>query len=184
MHSQEDHELMLKVKSGDLEKLGLLYERHWKQLFGFYYHMSGNSQLSEDLVQNVFIKVLKYRHSYRGEGSFDAWIFKLSRNLYYDYYNKNLKKEHSELHLTNDYELRDSGNIEVEFQNRDNAELLRLAMQKISPEKREILTLNIYQGIKFPEISKIMDCSEGAARVRAHRALNDLREVFLKLEKK
>ena len=88
------------------------------------------------------------------------------------------------MHLTNDYELKDSSDIEVEFQNRDNAELLRLAMQKISPEKREVLTLNIYQGMKFPEISKILDCSEGAARVRAHRALNDLREVFLKLEKK
>ncbi len=184
MHSQDDHELMLKVKSGDLEKLGLLYERHWKQLFGFYYHMCGNRHLSEDLVQNVFIKVLKYRHNYKAEGSFEAWIFKLSRNLYYDHYNKILKRAPTELLLTTEHELKGSGNIEEEFQNRDNAEMLRLAMQKISPEKREVLVLNIYKGMKFPEIAKILGCSQGAARVRAHRALNDLREVFLKFEKK
>ena len=61
---------MMNVRDGDLDKLGLLYERHKKRLFGFFYNLGNNPSVSEDLVQNVFIRVLKYRKSYTGEGSF------------------------------------------------------------------------------------------------------------------
>lgn len=184
MHSQDDHALMLKVKSGDLEKLGLLYERYWKPLFGFFYQMSGNRLLSEDLVQNVFIKVLKYRQTYKGKGSFDSWIYRIARNLYYDHYNRINKIENTELPLTADFELQDPKDIDMEFQKKDDEAQLRVAMQKINPGQREVLTLKIYCGMKFPEISEVLGCSVGAARVKAHRALNDLREVYLQLEKK
>jgi RNA polymerase sigma-70 factor (ECF subfamily) len=55
-------------------------------------------------------------------------------------------------------------------------------MQKLSPEKREILVLSKYKEIKFSEIGEILGCSEGAAKVKAHRALKDLRVIFLQLE--
>jgi len=53
MQELTNNALMLKVKSGDLDKLGLLYERHEKRFFGFFYNMNNNASLSEDLVQNV-----------------------------------------------------------------------------------------------------------------------------------
>ncbi len=58
------------------------------------------------------------------------------------------------------------------------------AMRQLPPEKREVLILSKYKGIKFSEIGEILGCSEGAAKVKAHRALNDLRNIFLQLETK
>ena len=75
---------MLKVKSGESHTLGLLYERYKKRLFGFFYQMSKDASLSEDLVQNVFIRVMKYKHTYTEESNFLSWIFRIARNVYYD----------------------------------------------------------------------------------------------------
>jgi RNA polymerase sigma-70 factor (ECF subfamily) len=66
-----DDELMIRVKHGDLDKLAVLYERYNRALFGFFFKVTLNSQASEDLVQTVFFKIIKYRDQYRAEeGSF------------------------------------------------------------------------------------------------------------------
>ncbi|WP_299532382.1 RNA polymerase sigma factor [Ulvibacterium sp.] len=182
MQQLTDNALMLKVKSGDLDKLGLLYERHKKRLFGFFYNMNGNPSISEDLVQNVFIRMLKYRHTFTGEGSFAAWMFRTARNVNYDHFRK-YKKENDQTQLTSvEYRLVDDLGPEAKMDKRDEVLQLNRAMQRLTPEKREILILSKYKEIKFSEIGEIMGCSEGAAKVKAHRALKDLRAIFLQLE--
>ena len=54
METLSDNALMLKVKDGDIDKMGLLYERYHRQLFGFIFHMTRQKEVSEDIVQNVF----------------------------------------------------------------------------------------------------------------------------------
>ena len=93
---------MLKVKNGDLDKLGLLYERHKKKLFGFFYNLGNNPSVSEDLVQNVFVRILKYKGSYSGEGIFAAWMFSMARNVHYDYHKKTSKEKISRSISTED----------------------------------------------------------------------------------
>lgn len=173
---------MLKVKSGDLDKLALIYERNWKRLFGFFFKMCGSRTISEDLVQNVFIKIIKYRHTYRSEGSFDSWIFGLSRNLFYDYYNKNVKENKVDALSPSENELHDPNDFISKLEDSDNSVLLWSALQRLNPEKREILVLSVYKGLKFREVAGFLKCSEGTARVRVFRALKDLRKIFLQLE--
>ena len=184
MHQLTDNALMLKVKSGDLDKLGLLYERHKKRLFGFFYNMNSNASVCEDLVQNVFVRILKYKHTFTGEGSFTAWMFRTARNVNYDHYKKNKKDAHQTQLSSVAYKLEDESGLEAKMDK--NAEVAQLgqAMMKLPPEKREVLILSKYKGIKFSEIGEILGCSEGAAKVKAHRALNDLRNIFMQLETK
>ncbi len=173
---------MLKVKSGELDKLGLLYERHKKRLFGFFYNMNNNAAISEDLVQNVFVRMLKYRYTFTGEGSYSAWMFKTARNVNYDYYRKN-KNGNMQSDLDSvEYKLYDDKDLNSIMDQNDSVSLLNRAMQKLPVEKREILILSKYKEIKFSEIGEMLGCSEGAAKVKAHRALNDLRTIFLQLE--
>ena len=80
---------MLKVKAGDLDKMGLLFERYHRPLFGFLYHTTGQVAHSEDLVQTVFYRMLKYRHTFSGEGEFRTWMFHLARNVVNDAAKKN-----------------------------------------------------------------------------------------------
>ncbi|WP_435624621.1 RNA polymerase sigma factor [Flagellimonas sp.] len=173
---------MIKVKKGDLDKLGLLYERHKKKLFGFFYNLGNNPSVSEDLVQNVFVRMLQYRGSFSGEGAFGAWMFRMARNVNYDYHKKASKTEFSN----------NSSNIEIKdpmdnalnegIETEGNNVLLRRAMSKLPEEKRQLLVLTKYKGLKFSELAEVIGCSEGAAKVRVHRALKELRSIFLELE--
>lgn len=177
-----DNFLMLKVKSGDLDKLGLLYERHKKRLFGFFYNLGNNPSVSEDLVQGVFERMLKYRASYTGEGSFPAWMFRMARNVNYDYHKKvvkeNISREISPEEVRGGVDDLLNESIEME----GNTILLKRALNRLSKDKRELLVLSKYRDLKFGEIAEIVGCSEGAAKVRVHRALKDLRAIFLQLE--
>ena len=182
MQELTDNALMLKVKAGDLDKLGLLFERHKKRLFGFFYNMNSNASLSEDLVQNVFVRLLKYKHTYTGEGSFTAWMFKTARNVNYDYYRKNrVAFQQSDVNEIA-YKLQDSNTIEKVMGQQDNISILNRAMQLLAPEKREVLVLSKFKEMKFSQVSEILGCTEGAAKVKAHRALQELRTIFLQLE--
>lgn len=182
MQELTNNVLMLKVKSGDLDKLGLLYERHKKRLFGFFYKMNSDASLSEDLVQNVFVRMLKYKHTFTGEGSFSAWMFRTARNVQYDHYRKNKIAFNQNEIAEVSYKLDDGQNIETRLQQTDNMSILNRAMKLLPPEKREILVLSKFKEMKFSEIGVILGCSEGAAKVKAHRALKDLRTIFLQLE--
>ncbi len=173
---------MLKVKSGDLDKLGLLYERHKKRLFGFFYNMGNNPSVSEDLVQNVFVRMLKYKSSYTGEGLFVAWMFRMARNVNHDHHNK-VAKEKISLNVSSG-ELGNAAEDDLndDIEKEGNSVLLRKALAKLPDEKRELLIMSKYKGLKFKELADIIGCTEGAAKVRVHRALKDLRSIFLELE--
>ena len=182
MHTLTDNALMLKVKSGDLDKLSLLYERHKKRLFGFFYNMNNNVSLSEDLVQNVFLRMLKYKHTFTGEGAFAAWMFRMARNVNNDHYRKNKKHNNKNELSSMAFRLTDDDDASAKMDQADTIVHLKKALQRLPIEKREILVLSKFKGLKYREIGDILGCSEGAAKLKAHRALNELRSVFLQME--
>ncbi len=73
LDSNSDNALMMKVRDGDLDKLGLLFERYNLRLFGFFYRLTHRRDISEDLVQGVFERILKYRESYKDDGAFSTF---------------------------------------------------------------------------------------------------------------
>lgn len=174
--------LMLKVKEGDLDKLGLLFERYKKPLFGFFYGMTRDSELSEDLIQNVFFRILKYRYLFRGEGDFKTWMFHIARNVSHDHFKKN-KAQHKEALENWENKLATDENRVTQFRQDDELQLLSMAMDRLPEDKREILLLSKFQEKKYKEIGEILGCSEGAVKVKVFRALQELKEVYQQLEK-
>ena len=182
MHALTDNALMLKVKSGDLDRMSLLYERHKRKLFGFFYNMNSNASLSEDLVQNVFLRMIKYRHTFTGEGSFAAWMFRTARNVNNDHYRKNKKHANKKEMNSVDYKLEDEDDLSTKMDREDTNVQLRAALATLAVDKREILILSKFKGLKYREIGVLLGCSEGAVKLKAHRALNELRSVYLQME--
>src|SRR6202000_2533051 len=88
MNPLSDNALMLKVKSGDLDKMALLFQRYHRPLYGFLFHMTGQREPSEDMVQTVFYRMLKSRHTFTGEGEFKTWMYHIARNGLIDHYKK------------------------------------------------------------------------------------------------
>src|SRR5579872_5758178 len=83
-----DNANMLKVRSGDLDKMALLFHRHHRPLFGFLFHMTRQKEASEDLLQNVFYRMLRSRHTFTGEGDFRTWMYFIARNVAKDFLKK------------------------------------------------------------------------------------------------
>jgi RNA polymerase sigma-70 factor (ECF subfamily) len=173
---------MIKVKEGDLDKLGLLFERYKKPLFGFFYGLNRDGEVSEDLVQNVFFRILKYRYLFRGEGEFKTWMFHIARNVNNDHFRKNKLNAKESLENWQD-RLGSDENRSTEIQQDEEMQILSMAMDRLPEEKREILLLSKFQEKKYKEIGDIIGCSEGAVKVKVFRALQELKEVYKKLEK-
>ncbi len=175
---------MIKVKNGDLDRMGLLFERHHLQLFGFIFHLTGQRELSEDLVQNVFYRMLRYRHTYRGDGEFKAWMYHVARNVVHDE-GRSLKRSVSRSTINEVTEnIGDTTAADEQILKKQEMAALQKAMAELSPESREILILSKFQELKYHEIARILDITEGAVKVRVHRAVCQLKNTFLEMEAK
>ncbi len=173
---------MLKVKAGQLDKLGLLYERHKHKLFGFFYKMNADRQLSEDLVHTLFERILKYRESFSDKAHFVAWIHRMAINVNNDHYRKIGKmRTGNGVELLADKESTYQ-TIDQKISVNEQQIQLKKAMNLLDKEKKELLVLSKYQGLKCSQIGDMKNMSEGAVRVKIHRALKDLKAAFLKLE--
>jgi len=173
---------MIKVRSGEISRLGLLYERHHKMLFGFFFRITGHQDVSEDLVQNVFVRILKYRKQFRGEGKFSTWMYSIARNEMSDHFKKQKRRpDKAGFNAWRDDVRDDSLNTSNEEERR--LKLVEDSMKKLNVEKRELLIMSRYQGLKYKEIAEVYQATEGAIKVKIFRALNDLRQIFHELDK-
>lgn len=184
LDSNSDNALMLKVKAGDLDKLGLLFERYNRRLFSYFYKLTGSRALSEDLVQNVFERIIKYRNTYENSGAFSTWIYRIARNLHVDQYRNNSHEKMREDQINLDTIRGEAADMDTLFNEDNELLLLNLALERLDAEKKETLILSRYQGFKYKEIATIMHCSESTVKVRIFRALNELKEIISELRKK
>jgi RNA polymerase sigma-70 factor (ECF subfamily) len=179
---RSDHALMLAVRDGELDALGELFERHHGPLFGFLVKLTGQRTAAEDIAQTVFQRMLKYRHTYRDDGSFTAWMYHLARRCAADHF----RKAHSAPRATDPADLQDHADDAPHAGDhaalRDDHALLHTALARLHRDDREVLLLSRFQELSFAEISGILECSVGAAKVRAHRALHELRNVYVRLQ--
>lgn len=182
LDSTSDNALMTKVKEGDLDKLGLLFERYNRRLYRFFYRLTRRRDISEDLVQSVFERILKYRHSYTNNGSFSTWIFQIARNLQIDHYKNNQMNEKQDDLINWDQLEGDSFKSENEQLEKGELKLLQQAMDQLDETKKQTLILSRFEGFKYKEIAEIMDCSENAVKVRIFRAIRELEVLINELK--
>jgi RNA polymerase sigma-70 factor (ECF subfamily) len=181
--STSDHELMIAVRAGEIRRLGDLFERYHQRLYGFFVRLTNDRAASEDLVQLVFYRILKYRHTYRDEGKFTAWIYHLARKVAADHHRKRARTpaatDPSDLHTH-----ADTGPApDTAASAADDLELMRAALTRLPLESRELLVLSRLQNVEHKEIARLLDCSVGAVKVRVHRALKELREVYFRVRR-
>lgn len=178
-----DHELMIAVRAGDVAKLGPIFERYQQRLYAFFLRLTNQPALSEDLVQVVFYRILKYRHTYRDEGKFTAWIYHLARKVAADHFRKHAKAAAP----TDPVDLQEHPDELASPDTRavatDDLSLLQTALARLSLENREVLVLSRLQNVEHREIARLLDTTTGAVKVRAHRALKELREIYFRLRR-
>lgn len=169
---------MLKVKDGDLDKLGLLFERYKRVLFGFFYNMTHDSTLSEDHVQSVFMRILKYRKGFKGDGEFKVWMFHIARNVNIDHFRKNKPGRSEDIEPWKERIGESGSNYDVRIEKTEELELLAQAIKRLDAEQREVITLSKLEGMKYRDIGSILECTEGAVKVKVFRAMKELKTAY------
>jgi RNA polymerase sigma-70 factor (ECF subfamily) len=132
------------------------------------------------MVQNIFLRMLKYPEGFMGFGEFKMWMYHIARNAVYDHFRK-VKRTPSHSDLTN-WEEKIEGEqfTDARLEKEQELKTLETAMEKLSDENRELLILCRFQELKYHEIAKILNTTEGAIKVRVHRAFNQLKINYLK----
>ncbi len=169
---------MLEVRSGDLRKLGVLFERYQTPLFNFFLRMNGERAASEDLVQEVFFRILRYRHTFKEGTSFLTWMYSIARNAQMDRFRKAGREV--EFETQQEYPATQPSAAES-LESEQEAALVRRALKKLPQDRRELLVLSRFQNLKYDEIGELLGCQAGAVKVRVFRALRELREIYFEL---
>lgn len=174
----QDHQIMKSVKDGDIKKLGELFERYSKRLYNYFLFQIKDPLKSEDLVQNVFYNILKYRHTYKDNGDFKVWMYTIARNEIINYL-KNRKILTAD--IDPDQVTNSDDNPENNLRHKRDINYLETALAKISPDKKELIILSRFNGLNYGQIAEIAGCTVGAIKVRMYRAINELTKQYYKI---
>ena len=168
-----DESLMLCVKNDDLDKAAILYERYKKKLYHFFLYKNKNDQeLSEDAVQQVFYRMIKYRKSYKDDNSFNIWIYGIARNVQYQDYKDQAKMNEAQAN----YQTTET----YTFVN-DEHQAMRQAIALLPETHRDVLLMSKFMDLKYEDIAALSNCSVGVVKTRVFRAMQSLKEVYLKI---
>jgi len=178
-----DDQLMERVKAGEVEQLAPLFERHHRALFRFFAHLPVPGPLAEDLTQEVFFRMLKFRDTFQRGARFTPWIYQIARNVHVDH----LRKARPEAPLFDESSDREwepadpQVSPETRLLRSSDVATLRRALRRLPADKRELLVLSRWQNLKYEEIGEILDCDAAVVKTRVFRAMRQLSDIFFRL---
>jgi len=180
--NQTDHELMVAVARGNLASMSELYQRRHRNLFRFFFRLTGKQAASEDLVHEVFLRMIRYRHTYQTGDGFEPWMYRIARNAFADQVKKHRLETQSDDH---EFESIDSGRPTA-FDNllkQQELALLHRALRELPEDKRELIILSRFQGLTYEQIGQIVGCETGTVKVRVFRAMKEMGGIYRDLAK-
>lgn len=179
MQAVSDEQLIEWVANGDASCLGTLFERHHKRVYHYCRQLTRNGPQAEDLVQEVFLKMLRKSGSFRGDGSFKAWMFNIARNVTFDHLRKVGRQGRSETVDDSAANLVDSRSAEQVAAGKQDLGNLSQALSNLPAKVQEVIWLGRFEFDNYEDLSRALGCTTGTARVRMHRAMQQLTEEFM-----
>lgn len=171
MQAVTDEQLIRWVADGDASCLATLFERHHQGVYRYCLQMTRHRAQSEDLVQEVFMKVLQKAGSYRGDGPFKAWLYNVARNVTLDTLRRN-RHAHAAFDLdAADAEPVDTRSAERAASGRELVGHVAEALARLPEAAREVIWLGRFEFDSYDDLAVALGCKPGTARVRMHRAM-------------
>ena len=169
--------------AGDEKSLSTLINRHQSKIYGFIYSKISDRDITDDIFQDTFIKVIKTlkSNSYNEEGKFLPWVMRIAHNLVIDHFRRNKKmpmyRETEEFSL---FSIMSDNSLTIENQMiSDQVEVdLKRIIEELPEDQKEVLVMRMYQDLSFKEISELTGVSINTALGRMRYALMNLRKVI------
>ena len=174
-----DEALMARIREGELEHAGLLFERHHAALYRFFLHTTQERAASQDLTQDVFMRLFTYRTSYQRGAPVRPWLHRIARNVLADYW-----KHPDRTAMPLDEALPSSSmpSPAAELERSEVQAHLDAVLARLEPAQRELLVHSHVSDLSYPEIAEVYSITINAARVRVFRALQAFRTLYTQHE--
>lgn len=161
-------------RGGDARSLELLFDRYASRIERMVHRLTRDPGLAKDITQTTFLSIVRGRSRYVNGCRFRPWIFTIAMNALRDH----LRKAKREVLLPGDASVwSETSHVDV---HRDSAlaERLEAALSRMSADQRQAILLHHVEELSFAEIAEVTGCSRSAAKVRAHRGYQQLRELL------
>ncbi len=174
-----DATLMLLVAKGEHAAFETLVKKHQKPLLNFFVRMGAYSE-SEDLVQNTFLRLYRYRERYQPTAKFTTFLYVLAYRVWADLGRKTQRRERVSQGLQTEVATDQQHAAESSIPTLD----VEAALDKLSEKLRHVIVLNFYQGLRYQEIADVLKIPLGTVKSRINLAINALREQFHEAQNK
>ena len=174
---REQLELIRRAKECDPSAFATIYDHYYLDIYNYIYHRVANVQLAEDLVSEVFLKVLESIDSFTFRGiPLSAWLFRLARNLLIDYF-RTSPRPGVEVPLEEEVVLTEGG-PDAALERKVTRKQLLGALSNLTEDQKEVVVLKFMEGFSNTDVAKIVGRSEGAVKSLQHRALSTLSRIL------
>ena len=142
--------------------------------YGYFHRLTGSADTSDELLSELFVKLVEKIGSYRG-GSFESWLFTIASNIFHDHLRgKQRRKKLAEVsHEEVEWEVPEPKHSDGEMVDRLQSQLV-----KLDPETRELIMLRFYSQLSFKEIARMRSEPIGTTLAKTHRGLKKLRQLM------
>ena len=179
----QDLELVERCLGGEEAAWEELVKTYTRRVYSICYRFTASNQEAQDLTQDVFLRVFRSLKSFRaGEGSFNVWLGKLTRNLLIDHYRRT-KLDRATDSIEGQMPMLEektamTARTEGLVAGREAGELLQGALQKLSPELRETVILRDLEELEYREIAQVLNVPEGTVKSRLNRGRAELAKIL------
>ena len=163
-------------KSADADSFAAMLDMYARRCYGYFYRLTGDRDLSEELLSELFMKLVEKIGSYKG-GAFESWLFRIAANIFHDHLrarqrrNKLLDARRTEL------ERAPTGSQRSD-ETGEKFDRLQLQLDRLDDDTRELIMLRFYSKLSFKEIAALRSEPIGTALSKLHRGLKKLRELM------
>jgi RNA polymerase sigma-70 factor (ECF subfamily) len=177
-----DNELVKLFQAGDETALESLLSRYKEKIYTTIFYLVKDRHLAEDLFQEVFIKIIDKLRSknYNDEGKFLHWALRISHNLCVDYFRKEKRNNTTSGDSNNLFEMLEisSDAADTKFVNGQVHEKVRVMLDKLPEEQREVIILRHFADLSFKEIAELTNTSINTSLGRMRYGLINLRKMI------
>jgi RNA polymerase sigma-70 factor (ECF subfamily) len=186
-----DAELMQRFGAGDDEAFRQLVRRHEPGLLNYFWRQCFDRALAEDCAQEVFLRLVRHRGSWKPTAKFTTYLYRIARNLWIDRYrSRKAAPPTGSLHTRvgeGDGELVDtiSAPVRRPEERAHDEELnvrIREAVESLTPEQRSVFVLAETKGLKYRDIAEVLDIPVGTVKSRMHAAVTRLRGLLKEVD--
>lgn len=167
-------QIIVGCKKGDSRCLTQIVDMYASRCYAYFYRLTGNRTVSDDLLSELFVKLTEKFSSYKG-GSFEGWLFRIASNIFHDY----LRGKHRRTKL---FDARKTQlkleTTEPRRSDTEGVDKLQVQLARLDADTKELIMLRFYSELSFKEIAKVRSEPIGTTLSKLHRGLKRLREMM------